>query len=281
MNQINQESVHVAAAAQAAHAAHWAGIPTVILCGGNGVAFGAAPRTNKALIRVNGKPLFWWVILHYAQHGARQFLLAAGLQAERFGAVLMDELGAVPVAGQSDLYQLTAAGHHCEVRLVPTPEQATTTARLLACAPWLADAAYFCLSYSDTLSDVNLDDALRAHQRSGLLMTLVAARHPVRFRILGIRQGENLVRALAPRPVIEGALINGGFYVCRGALLHEGTWLKAEVPLEQDTLEALAAAQQLSSYPHSGAWQPCDAERDLSELERIARGIELASHSAA
>ena len=262
----------------------WAGIPTVILCGGNGVAFGTEPRTNKALIHVNGRPLVWWVMLHYAQHGASRFLLAAGLQAERFVALLMAE-GATPLAGQGDdgstVYQVKLAGRSCEVRVVVTPERATTTARLLACAPWLADAEHFCLSYSDTLSDVNLGEVLRHHRRRGLLMTLVAARHPVRFRILGIRQGEDLVRALAPRPVIEGASINGGYYVCRGALLRDGNWLSDDMPLEQGTLEALAAAQQLTSYPHNGAWQPCDAERDLGELERIARGIAQAANQAA
>lgn len=159
---------------------------------------------------------------------------------------------------------------------IPTPVEATTGARLLACRlalEALGAPAGFAVTYSDTLSDVDLGALMRFHRAQGRIATLVAANLPVRFRILGIRAGEVLVRGFASRPVIEGPRINGGFYCFTPALWHAVDTLRAEMPLEERPLEQLAAMGELAAFDHPGAWQSCDAERDLVELERLARGI--------
>lgn len=255
----------------------FAGIPVVILCGGAGILVDAphGPRLNKALVPVHGQALVTWVMRAYAQHGATEFLLAIGWQAERFDAALR-AAGAHPFDGERDRYRIELAGVSATVRCITTPVAATTGARLLACRPALealGAPAGFALTYSDTLSDVDLGALMRFHRAQGRIATLVAANLPVRFRILGIRAGEVLVRGFASRPVIEGARINGGFYCFTPALWSRVDALSEAMPLEERPLEQLAAMGELAAFDHPGAWQSCDAERDLVELERLARGI--------
>ena len=246
-------------------------VPVAILCGGQGVLVeGHDGRVNKALIEVEGRPLVAWVMLHYALHGASDFVLATGLQGERFDAAL---LAAGARADGQSRYRLTLAGRACTVRLVPTPAEATTAERLLACRPSLGDAAHFALTYSDTLSEADLGEEMRFHREQGLVATLLGTTYPVRFRILGIRQGESLVRAFAPRPVIEAASINGGFYLFTAALWEARYGVVPGVALENGPLERLAAAGQLAAFDGKAAWQHCDAERDLAPLAAIARGL--------
>jgi glucose-1-phosphate cytidylyltransferase len=250
-------------------------IPVAILCGGKGIILDEQQnqRLNKGLIQVHDKPLFWWVICHYSLHGATDFILATGFQGERFGAAL-ETVGATADAGQPGCYVVTIAATTCRVRLVPTAQDATTGERLLACKPWLTQSERFALTYSDTLSDVDLSAEMRFHKSQKLVATLVATQYPVRFRILGIRHGETVVRAFAPRPVIEMASVNGGYYIFTGKLWNDAYGISKTVALENQPLERLATAGQLAAFDHKGSWQHCDAERDLAELERLAQQID-------
>lgn len=249
-------------------------VPVAILCGGRGLVLDTnqAERLNKGLVSIAGAPLFLWVMRHYALYGATHFLLATGLQGDRFGSALL-------TAGASRMaegYDIELAGHMCQVRLVPTPPQASTADRLLACRPWLEQAPRFALTYSDTLSDVDLGKELSFHLEQNLIATLVAAPYPVRFRILGMRQGETRVRAFAPRPVIETTAINGGYYLFTRQAWDPVHGLAPGTAMENECLEHLAAAGQLAAFEHRGAWQHCDSERDLFELERVAGKLRVA-----
>lgn len=247
-------------------------VPVVILCGGQGVVLGESQgqRINKALVRVNGKPLFWWVVVHYAQHGAQKFLLPAGLQAEQFHSVLREECGASPDPVQPDTYQVEIAGLKRQLRVLTTPVEANTAQRLLVCKPLLTHAPRFALTYSDTLSDVDLSAELDFHAAQHSVATLVSTQCPVRFRILGVRQGESVVRAFAPQPVIEAAAINGGFYLFTSKVWDD---VDGDTALETGTLDKLAIQAQLTAFEHRGRWQHCDAERDLAPLTRIAQQL--------
>jgi glucose-1-phosphate cytidylyltransferase len=249
--------------------------PVVILCGGKGVVLQAGGgRVNKGLVALAGKPLFSWVMLHYALHGAANFLLATGLQGTEFRHALVSELGAISSRKDGECYELSIAGRRCSVRLVPTEVDATTADRLIECTPWLQHDR-FCLTYSDTLSDVDLSAEMRFHREAGLVATLVAAQLPVRFRVLGMRQGEPIVRAFAARPVIEAAPINGGYYIFERALLEKymAGLAGAGIILESATLEQLATDGQLCAFAHQGAWQHFDCERDVPGLEQAAHRL--------
>ncbi len=250
-------------------------VPVVILCGGRGVILGEEQkqRTNKALIRIHGQPLIYWVMQRYALYGATEFILVVGFQAKLFGKVLQ-EAGARVQENEENLFALNLANLICQVKLVVSPPVASTGSRLLACHPVLERLGKhetFAVSYSDTLSDIDLGAEMRFHKKHGLVATMATAKLPVRFRILGIRTGEVLVRGFAERPVIDSVSINGGYYLFNFDFWRSVSNLGPNVALENQPLEQLAADSQLAAYSHNGAWQTCDAERDLLELNRLAQ----------
>ncbi|MBC3917990.1 hypothetical protein H8L32_10930 [Undibacterium sp. CY18W] len=259
----------------------FAGIPVVILCGGKGVLLDdqQTVRLNKGLVNIKGKPLFWWVMLHYALHGASDFILAAGVQYEQFSQFLKNSEATQEIEDRF-CYELKIGKNICRVRIVVTAPDDTTAARLLACQSFLKQKQQFALTYSDTLSDVDLTEEIRLHKRQNLVATMVATKLPVRFRILGIRTGETLVRAFASRPVIEAANINGGYYIFSHRIWEAGFGLSDQLALENQPLDLLAAAGQLNSFAHNGGWQTCDAERDITELSRLASYLETAAQAS-
>ncbi len=231
-------------------------------------------RINKGLVEVQNKPLFLWVMHQYALYGASDFILATGFQSEQFGSAL-ETAGAKANADKTGCYDVMIANMTCSVRIVPTMQSATTAERLLACKPWLEKAILFATSYSDTLSDIDLNAEMRFHKSQNVVATLASIKFPMRFRILGIRTGEALVRAFALRPVIESVNINGGYYIFTNAIWRDVYGLEKLIALENKTMENLAAAGQLTAFEHNGRWQNCDAERDLVELRAIAVQLDL------
>jgi glucose-1-phosphate cytidylyltransferase len=250
----------------------FADVPVILLCGGRSVVLHAETPTpcNKALLHLQGKPLFWWAVRHYVLYGGRNFILATGIQGDAFAPALR-ALGAQDRGDDPQVFDLTVNNRPCQIRLVPTGAKANTAQRLLACKPWVEEASRFSLTYSDTISDVDLGAELAFHTSEQRVATLVSAKFPVRFRVLGIRSGETAVRAFASRPVIEAASINGGYYLFTQAIWQAQYGLEQADALENKPLEQLAQAGQLAAFAHSGAWQNCDSERDFECIERIAK----------
>jgi glucose-1-phosphate cytidylyltransferase len=250
----------------------FADVPVILLCGGRSVVLHAESPTpcNKALLSLQDKPLFWWTIRHYALYGARNFILATGIQGDAFAPALL-ALGALARGSDPQVFDLTVNNQPCQIRIVPTGAQANTAQRLLACKPWVEHSNRFALTYSDTISDVDLGAELAFHTSEQRVAALVSAKFPVRFRVLGIRSGETAVRAFASRPVIEAASINGGYYLFTQAIWQTEYGLKHADAMENKPLEQLAQAGQLAAFSHSGAWQNCDSERDFECIERMVK----------
>lgn len=246
-------------------------IPVVILSGGRGIFLkkNQSLRLNKGLVSIYNKPLFLWVISHYLIYGARDFIIAVGIQFEDFVKELKKYV--VNESLNENLFIVNIYGVNCKIRLVQTPVLANTTSRLLACKNYLSECNDFAMTYSDTLSDTDLVMEYKFHKNKNLIATLVSARFPVRFRVLGIRSGEEIVRGFSSRPVIENSSINGGYYFFSNNIW---SYLKDDDPLENYTLEKLASIGQLIAFDHNNNWQNLDSEKDLLPLEAIAKLLE-------
>ncbi len=251
----------------------FATVPVVILCGGNGIFIdNTGVRRNKALVEVEGEPMIAHVIRIYLRAGFRTFVLAGGYQASALVSTIGAQYNGTSEPGNPGVLHVNIAGVRCTVRFVDTGEVAQTGDRLKSCRPYIDGHNWFCATYSDTLSDVDLIDMHRFHQAHGKVATLLAAQYPTRFRVLGLRLGETQVRGFSPRPVLGGEPINGGFYFFDRRIFEDRFlgYAAENAILEEGALEGLVSARELMAFFHQGAWQCLDSERDLKPLGRIA-----------
>ena len=77
----------------------------------------------------------------------------------------------------------------------------------------------------------------------------------------------NQVEKFEEKPIGDGALINGGYFVLSPKVIDrikgdETTW-------EQEPLKGLATDGELMSYKHIGFWQPMDTMRDKIKLNEL------------
>lgn len=266
-------------------------IPVVILCGGQGIYLpGSSRRNNKALVEIDGEPMVVWVMRSYVAAGFRHFILAAGGCAPDLAPLFVRRYPASVDSGlpgptaQTDLrFQLD--GVVCRLAIRDTGAETATGERIRRVAADLATAPVFAVTYSDTLCDIDLAAMYAAHRQHGRLATMMATQAPTRFRILGLRPGDPLVRGFLENPLIENDPINGGFYLFQSALLGE-RYLGRPDPegagvLETTVLERLVEDRQLVAYPYGGAWHYLDSERDIPQVEAVARKLGIRTGNSA
>jgi glucose-1-phosphate cytidylyltransferase len=148
------------------------------------------------------------------------------------------------------------------VTLIDTGEETMTGGRLKRIAPYLTPGETFCMTYGDGLSDINITEEVAFHKMQGRQATVACVRPPARFGRIVLK--EQNVSSFEEKPQTEGGMINGGFFILQPDVLKliEGD----DTVWENEPLETLAAAGELSAFVHERFWQPMDTLRDKQRL---------------
>ena len=244
-------------------------IKAVILAGGKGSRLSEETVvTPKPLIEMGGRPILWHIMKIYAAHGIRRFVICLGYKGFKikeyflnYGLHNVD----VTIETRGGLHIHQEPAEDWEITLAETGEETMTGGRIRRIARYLQDDDLFCLTYGDGVADVDIAASLAFHRSHGKLATVTAVRLLSRFGSLDIEAGA--VRRFVEKPVTEGGLINGGFFVLSPKVID---YIAGDETLwEKEPLENLARDQQLMAFEHDGFWQPMDTLRDRHHLEEL------------
>lgn len=240
-----------------------------ILAGGLGTRLSEETDVRpKPMVEIGGRPILWHIMSHYNRHGFSKFNLALGYKGEfikRFFVEYSGLIGSMAVnLATGDVERFERPQENWDVTLVDTGLSTNTGGRVRRLAPWLQGST-FLLTYGDGVSDVDLGELIKFHQRMGRVATLTAVRPPARFGGL-MFDGDSVV-GFKEKPQVGEGWINGGFMVCEPSLIDYIT--HDEESLESDILERLAGEGQLAAYRHPGFWQCMDTLRDKRQLEAL------------
>ena len=165
----------------------------VILAGGLGTRISEYTKIiPKPMIRVNKKPIIYYIMKHYSNYGFKDFYIALGYK----GHII------------KKYFKKNNFGWN--INLIDTGQKTMTGGRLKRLKKHLGNEP-FMLTYGDGLSNVNIKKLLNFHKKNKKLVTLTAARPPARFgaiKILG-----NKVKYFKEKSKLDEGWINGGFFV--------------------------------------------------------------------
>ena len=148
--------------------------------------------------------------------------------------------------------------------LVDTGLDTMTGGRLKKIKNFIEDES-FCFTYGDGLSNVNISKLIEFHKNNKTIATVTAIQPPGRFGSLHIN--ENKVTSFKEKPAGDGNWVNGGFFVLEPKVFD---YINGDSTIwEKEPLERLAEENQLTSFKHSGFWQPLDTLRDKNKLEEL------------
>jgi glucose-1-phosphate cytidylyltransferase len=242
----------------------------VILAGGLGTRMSEETHLKpKPMIEVGGKPILWHILKMYSAHGVNEFVICCG-----YKGYIIKEYFANYFLHMSDVTfdmannRMEVHHKHAEpwrVTLVDTGDDTMTGGRLKRVKDYVVNDDFFCFTYGDGVSDVNIAAQIAFHQRHGKLATITAVQPPGRYGALALAGSQ--VTGFTEKPRGDGGLINGGFFVlsprCIDRIAGDTTsW-------ESEPLSGLANDGQLEAFQHDGFWQPMDTLREKNMLEDL------------
>ena len=125
----------------------------------------------------------------------------------------------------------------------------------------------FMLTYGDGVSNINLEELLKYHQKHGRIGTMSSYLPEGRFGVVEIGE-DNRVLNFHEKPQGDGGWINIGFFVFQPEIFDYLTG-GDDMVFEREPLECLARNSQLITYKHHGFWKCMDTIKDKMKLEAL------------
>lgn len=219
----------------------------LILCGGRGVrAWPATADVPKPMLQVGDRPVLHHVMDIYARHGVTEFVLAAGYRHD-------------VIEAYADRWP-----EDWKVDVVDTGDEADTGDRVVACLDRVGDT--FHATYGDGVGNVDITALAGRHGTHGGGATVTVVPLPSQYGTLVI-DDDGRVTDFREKPVLPDHLINAGFFVFD----RDAVAACAGSSLERDILPALGGRGQLFVYRHEGFWKSMDTQKDVTDLDGLAR----------
>ncbi len=242
----------------------------VLLAGGKGTRI-AEETINKPkpLIEIGGLPLLVHIMNNYSLYGLKDFIICTGHKGHLINEYFINFknlFSDIEINHQSnDIRILKENKFNFNIKIINTGRETGTGGRIKKIKKYILPDENFCLTYGDTLCNVNIEKLIKAHKKYKKLVTVTAIPLRSRFGIMNIKK--NIVKNFTEKPIIKDNYINGGFFVLSNKIFK---YIKNNSTMwEQSPLRNLTKNGQVSTYIHNGFWQPCDTVRDLNILKEI------------
>jgi glucose-1-phosphate cytidylyltransferase len=241
----------------------------VILAGGLGTRL--AEETNlrpKPMVEIGDRPMLWHIMKIYSSYGLNDFVICLGYRGymikEYFANYHLHTSDVTFDVAENRMEVQRTATEPWRVTLIDTGQETMTGGRLRRVLRDLGDED-FCFTYGDGVADIDIGRLVEFHRKEGTLVTVTAVQPSGRFGSMvldGSRVGE-----FSEKPTGDGAWINGGFFVVSPKV---ASYLEDDDTVwEREPLQRLASEGQLSSYRHTGFWQPMDTLREKLRLDDL------------
>lgn len=240
----------------------------VLLAGGLGTRLSEETELRpKPMVEIGGRPILWHILKHYAAYDFKEFVIALGYKGDEIKRYFHEYhrlTGSQTVSLRTGEVQRHGSGlEDWTLHLMDTGLHTMTGGRVRRLAPLLTET--FMVTYSDGVSNVDLQALLRFHKAQGRLATVTAVRPPARFG--GLLFDGDQISQFTEKPQAGEGWINGGFIVFEPEIF---SYLSHDSDsMEVNLLEKLAEDKQLSAYKHEGFWQCMDTLRDKRQLEAL------------
>ena len=228
----------------------------VILAGGLGTRMGEESRKiPKPMIEIGGIPIIIHIMNRYSSFGINDFIICGGHKLN----ILKKKFNEL---SQSNI-KWKKACKSLNVKVVDTGEKTMTGGRIKRVEKYL-DNQTFCLTYGDTLNDLNIEKVIKFHKKQKILATVTACKPNEKFGVLDLN--DSTVIKFQEKPKSKN-WVNGGYFVLEPEVLD---YIKNDSTVwEQEPMTKLVKKRELSAYRHNGFYQPMDTINEKKYLEKL------------
>lgn len=247
---------------------------TIILCGGMGTRLREETEYKpKPMVEIGGKPILWHIMKHYAHYGFKDFVLALGYKGDVIRDYFLNFYNynsdfSVDLANNGNIEIHNASiKEDWKVTLVETGDDSMTGFRTKLCGKYITDDR-FMLTYGDAVCNVDLAKLVEFNKKMDTIGTVTGVYPPSRFGDLVIEGNKVSKFKQQLKEVETQAPINGGYFVFKREFL-DLIPNNPSTTLENEPMDAIVNANQLSVFRHNDFWQCMDTFRDNQLLEKM------------
>jgi len=239
----------------------------VILAGGLGSRISEETYDKpKPLIEIGGKPIIWHIMKYYEKFGFDEFIICCGYKGYKIKQFFRDyytnNSDLIIDTSTNKVESITKPKEKWKIHLIDTGSETMTGGRIKRVEKFLKNDEFFCLTYGDGLSNVNIDSLLKFHKRHKKLATLSSFNSSGRFGILDVKKDRVLSFKEKPND-----FINIGFFVLSPEVIN---FIKNDSTIwEKEPMSLLAKNNNLMAFNHKGFFHPMDTLRDKIYLEDL------------
>lgn len=241
----------------------------VILAGGYGTRLSEETRVKpKPMVEIGNYPVLWHIMKIYSAHGLNEFVICLGYRGEMikqyFAEFLLNHSDVTFDLQKREMNIHRSTIEPWCVTLVDTGEKSMTGGRIKRVREYINNET-FCLTYGDGVSDINITELIKFHQKQKSIATLTAVQPPGRFGVFTLEEGSDKISDFQEKVNHKTAWVNGGFFVLEPEIFDyiEGD----DTVWEQTPMQKLSQEGKLNAYRHTGYWQNMDTLRDLEVLQ--------------
>jgi len=222
-------------------------LKVVILAGGYGTRISEETSLKpKSMIEIGGMPILWHIMKNYSHYGINDFIICCGYKEE----IIKEYFSKLKEQAWS-------------ISCIDTGLETMTGGRIKRIKEYVNDT--FCLTYGDTLNDLNITKLIEFHKENHGLATVTACQPPEKYGILEIEG--NKVISFKERPPMEGVWVNGGFFVLEPEIFD---YIQGDSTVwEKEPMNRLVKNEQLVAYKHTGFYQPMDTISEKNYLNKL------------
>ncbi len=242
----------------------------LILAGGFGTRISEESYLKpKPMIEIGGMPILWHIMKIYSSFGYNDFVILAG-----YKQYVIKEYFSNYFLHHSDITfdmknnKVIVHEKHAEpwsVTVVDTGLNTMTGGRIKRVKDYIGQEP-FMLTYGDAVADVNLNQLVQLHKKSGKLLTLTAINLSQTKGVIDISPNGD-IKSFREKENIDSQVINGGFMVCEPAVVNY--IVGDSISFEKEPLQQLVKEGQVNAYRHTGFWHCMDTKRDMDQLNEI------------
>jgi glucose-1-phosphate cytidylyltransferase len=237
----------------------------VILAGGLGSRLSEETRAiPKPLVKIGNIPILIHIMNIYSSFGLNEFIICTGYKNYMINNFFHNRKFTMRIKKKKNVEKFYDKINNWHIDCVYTGEKTNTGGRILKLKNLLKNND-FCATYGDGLAKIDIKELVKSHKKNNMVCTLVAAKPPARFGVLGFTK--NKVTKFKEKIDNEEVWINGGFFVFTNKIFK---YIKSSASsLEKDVLEKLVKKKQINGYKLKKFWHPMDTLRDKIVLNKL------------
>ena len=241
----------------------------VILAGGTGTRLSEETASRpKPMVEIGDRPILWHIMKIFSSYGLNDFVICLGYRGymikEYFANYHLHTSDVTIDVAANAVHVHQSTAEPWRVTLIDTGPDTMTGGRLKRVLDYVGDED-FCFTYGDGVADIDMTRLIALHRERGTIATVTAVQPSGRFGSMMVTDGR--VTEFTEKPAGDNAWINGGFFVLSPRV---ASYLGGdETSWEHEPVRRLASDGELSSYLHTGFWQPMDTLRDRIRLQEL------------